>query len=1181
MHTLEITIQRKTGDGWPVVVEQNKSGDFLPVRKEDTMYLDEEAQLDLTSLGELKPLTYGTILGEALFSGKVSRAFTDALAQAKGDDRLRIFLSVEAPELQQYRWGRLCAPLEDDEWDFLALNQDVPFSLYLPSSTDRRFPAIGQRDLRALILVAKPEGLTAYGMADFDVAATVASVKSALGDIPSDVLANVEGAIGLPTLDQLIERITAEQYTLLHIVAHGQVKQKKTRLYLANDQNQLDRIASDEFITELRRLRGAKRLPHFAFLCTCESAKPTDEGALGGLAQQLVQRLGMPAVLAMTEKITIPTAKTLAKKFYLQLRQHGEVDRALVEACAGLTRRRDINVPALYSRLGGRPLFSDTEDRDLTNKEIVFGLDELEKLLPVRAPILEETFAEQATKLRGKLGADRKNLSDSDQKEWDEALTEINAICEEVLDLNFRALALGQTSPAYDNRCPFPGLMAFQANDQEFFFGREGLINTLIGRLDEYPFLAVLGASGSGKSSLVLAGVVPTLHQQKPGLQVHYMTPGSDPIANLETALQSQLPLPPLSKEGFTPPAKTNPATSFLIVDQFEELFTLCDDDKQRQVFLDKLLGLVETNDKNSQSKIQSLPSNEVKDKKSKIIITMRADFLGECAPNPDLRDTIQTRMALVAPMDTVELRSAMEQQARKVDLRFEADLSHIILSEVENEPGAMPLLQHLLRQMWERRHGRWLLTSEYHNLGGIQQAITHTANEAYNALVPDQQEKMREIFIRLTRLDEDTVRTEDRRDTRRRVLLEELVPSGEDSTVVNKLVQYLADKRLVISNVNPTNSRQEVEVTHEALIEYWVRLRDWLDEDRKTLRLREGVRRAAREWEQNARDNSYMVHRGKRLENIMVLIGHPRFVLNELERAYIDTCVKLFGEMGTLEVNIDYSGSFYRRTFGYTRRARNIKHYVLVIPESEVARATPDGIFTSIRFPTDPNVLLMEQDRKELSWALEYLHKAPEGYLSTHFKPGNYYAAAVFLAAPIDKTAAGHSDEVILYAGTTGGGVSTGYQKIVIEPGKTCSIKIDLTDENGWACPWLYVYNGRNFERRTEFLRNIRGKQNEQTEVSQIGPVAIIDNTITLKVTEEKDEVSFIDELYIIADGIKLYAKADPYVAEKIARKDQDYLTISSGQSYEFAFNLPSSFAGRKQVDVVLVVSGFYVPLK
>ena len=204
---------------------------------------------------------------------------------------------------------------------------------------------------------------------------------------------------------------------------------------------------------------------------------------------------------------------------------------------------------------------------------------------------------------------------------------------------------------------------------------------------------------------------------------------------------------------------------------------------------------------------------------------------------------------------------------------------------------------------------------------------------------------------------------------------------------------------------------------------------------------------------------------------------------------------------------------------------------------------------------------------------------EAPGGHFRGQFEPGTYYVAAAFIAAPISREDAGHPDDAILYAGITGGGASTDYRRIEIEPGEN-TIKLNLTDRDGWACPWLYVYNGRSFERRTEILRNIRGKQNERTEVSPIGPVEIVDGTVILMVAEEKEEISFIDDLYVIVDGIEVRAEANSCAAAKVAENDQDYLVITRGESFEFRFILPGPFAGRQRATVSVVASGFYVPL-
>ena len=166
------------------------------------------------------------MLGKALFQENIRDAFVQALRESDGG--LRVLLFIEAPDLRTWRWERLCAPF-DGTWDFLALNQRTPFSLYLPSLTDRLFPPIGRRDLRALVLIASPEGLEQYGLEHFDVERALNSVKKALGEIPCDVLAEIEEAAGPPTLDALCGRLTQKPYTLLHVICHGQMDRNVKR----------------------------------------------------------------------------------------------------------------------------------------------------------------------------------------------------------------------------------------------------------------------------------------------------------------------------------------------------------------------------------------------------------------------------------------------------------------------------------------------------------------------------------------------------------------------------------------------------------------------------------------------------------------------------------------------------------------------------------------------------------------------------------------------------------------------------------------------------------------------------------------------------------------------------------------------------------------------------------------
>jgi hypothetical protein len=273
----------------------------------------------------------------------------------------------------------------------------------------------------------------------------------------------------------------------------------------------------------------------------------------------------------------------------------------------------------------------------------------------------------------------------------------------------------------------------------------------------------------------------------------------------------------------------------------------------------------------------------------------------------------------------------------------------------------------------------------------------------------------------------------------------------------------------------------------------------------------------------------------------------------------------------GTLSVNIDYTGHFYVAVFDYARDAPNIQHYVIVMPESEAERATDGSIFYALQQWAGPDAPLINSKGEDISWALDYVYDAPEGYFEGKFEPGRYKLAVAFIAGPLSREEAGVAEDVTLYAGITGGIASAHYQEIEIEAGKTTDLTITLTDDNGWACPWLYVYNGRDFERRTEILRNVR---EPATEITPLGSVPVIDGVVTLKIAEEKQEITTIDELYLVVDGQRIPAQAAPDIAAKVAAQDGDVLILTAGTSYEFRFAVPHAD------QVLLSVSGFYVPV-
>jgi CHASE2 domain-containing sensor protein len=405
MSIFEITIQHKLENSWSVATRSTNS-DGLTTHAE--IFL-EFSDADFTKLIKLDEdvKKYGQLLGIRLFKDVVKESFLKACNSHP--DPLRVLLSIEVDnqdKLKVLHWERLCAPVESGEWKHLALDQRFLFSQYIKTGSDRRYPPIERRDLRALILVASPKRLGKFELVPFDVKKTVENVRKALGNIHCDVLAHgVEGAIGAPTLNQLCETLsnTQKPYTILHIVCHGRLSAKEdndNQLYWAKADNSPEFVSGNKL---LEHLHNQKQLPYLTFFSTCESADSKAESGLGGLAQRFVRELGMPAVVAMTRKVSMKTALELGEKFYQRLGESGEVDLALVESTAGFGDRDDILVPVLFSRLGELPLFKISKKLRLRSimkiSSCVAGVVILARILGVLMP-LELNAYDQFMKLK-------------------------------------------------------------------------------------------------------------------------------------------------------------------------------------------------------------------------------------------------------------------------------------------------------------------------------------------------------------------------------------------------------------------------------------------------------------------------------------------------------------------------------------------------------------------------------------------------------------------------------------------------------------------------------------------------------------------------------------------------------------------------------------------------------------
>jgi WD40 repeat protein/transcriptional regulator with XRE-family HTH domain len=450
---------------------------------------------------------------------------------------------------------------------------------------------------------------------------------------------------------------------------------------------------------------------------------------------------------------------------------------------------------------------------------------------------------------------------------------------------------------------PFKGLQYFDEADADLFFGRETVVAGLLARLGASPssdppthFLAIVGASGSGKSSIVRAGLIPALRWNHPSSawHIHVLTPTGRPLESLAASLTREAEsvsatatliddlahdprslhlfvrrmlgagpgLPGNERQlGAAPSASPDARQVLLVVDQFEELFTLCRDETERRAYVDNLMAAAEPGGTTS------------------VVVTLRADFYAHCAPYDSLREAMAREQEYIGPMTADDLRRAIEEPLRRGGWAMDPGLVDVLLEDVHGEPGALPLLSHALLETWHRRRGRTLTLSGYLASGGVRGAIAETAEAVFqDQLTPQQRAIARRIFLRLTELGE----SEAVADTRRRVTFDELISNPEDAPALRETLTMLADARLI------TMDKDTAEVAHEALIREWPTLRGWLEDDRESLRFHRHLTETAREWSASNREQG-MLYRGARLAQAREWAAEHSDEMNDLEREFID----------------------------------------------------------------------------------------------------------------------------------------------------------------------------------------------------------------------------------------------------------------------------------------------------
>nr|WP_276319243.1 helix-turn-helix domain-containing protein [Streptomyces luteoverticillatus] len=484
--------------------------------------------------------------------------------------------------------------------------------------------------------------------------------------------------------------------------------------------------------------------------------------------------------------------------------------------------------------------------------------------------------------------------------------------CDRALDTDGTLERLARAADATSDRksasedsgvCPYRGLSSFGPDEAQWFFGRDEAVANLVARLAERLVdgaggpLMVVAPSGAGKSSLLRAGLLPALARGAlPARGAHawptvVLTPGERPLETLLAQLAAVSGAAPAAladawEQGpetfgeFVQEVRSGPGGLVLVVDQFEEAFTLCQDEDERGAFVNALLAL-STGAPHDDGRSPAL-----------VVLGVRADFYHRCLAHPGLALSLQRGHVALAPMNEAQLRDVITGPARQSGLTVEAGLVEILLRDAglapnggAPRPGALPLLSHALLCTWQHRDGAALTVAGYRLTGGISGAVASTAERAYLSLTPPQQEVARRVLLQLVNVAGEGERETSRPARRADLLDPEREANGKADAAA--VLEVFTRARLL------THDADRVELTHEVLLTAWPRLRRWVDDDRAGLHIHQRLAETAAEWEAEGRDSG-LLYRGGRLAAAREWAAAPgrHTVLGSATRVFLDASV-------------------------------------------------------------------------------------------------------------------------------------------------------------------------------------------------------------------------------------------------------------------------------------------------
>lgn len=792
---------------------------------------------------------YGMMLWDILFShAQLREYFLFARRNAQSADiplRVGLRLSSDDERLHALAWESLRNP---ENGDILFADERFIFSRWVERVDDRTPLVLRALDkLHTIIAIASPQDLHDYNLKPVEFSADAEWIDE-LRAVSRVTLISQRHSKKTASLSNIIMEADYDS-AILCLVCHGKIEDGKSFLFLENEDGNTERVLAEEFV---RLLNGRSRRPSLVLLLSCSSAGTVlGDGLIA--AGPTLARTGIPAVIAIQGQLPMNVANRALQNFFRKLLKHNaDVDLAVAAARAAILNEPNWWSIILFSIIRDGKIWK-TPDSKMRDRQQELQ-ERLSELTPREYHASVPIIAEGIVRITSDQSALDSFQAIFEQRKHEQALQAVLALRDKVVETKhfrvsvepgerFFALRVQELESGRQEvveikypPCPYLGMVSYSREDAHLFFGRNRELETIRQRLGKHKRVFIIGASGSGKSSLLLAGVQPRLRGWGLGQgDVIVLRPGSKPFQSLMTEL-TRRHFGDHSRETILNPdllldkyKKEDNRSLFLIFDQFEELFTVAE-----RIERERFLTTVQ--------KLAALPA-------CRMVIAVRADFFGDMT-RTEIGPIPEAQRVRLEPLGGKALIEALVEPAKRLHVKLDSRLVETILKDASHEPGALPPIQETMVRLWEKVNAREIALGAYQELEDVSDsgnvlaaALAVQAEATFESFDDEEQLVTQRIFLRLVQFGEG------RADTRRQQLVDDLLSTASSSVQFNRVLQKLVEDRLLTVGNSSSHFARSVDLAHEALISGWPRLNQWVKERRDYEQLRRKFEMKTREW--------------------------------------------------------------------------------------------------------------------------------------------------------------------------------------------------------------------------------------------------------------------------------------------------------------------------------------------